>query len=75
MTYPLFDGNFTVWLGDVETLIKTRTGKDLKEYSVSRNTLAEYFYKNRSAFSTVCDIEMQVILNKNIAKSEDDQLR
>lgn len=75
MTYPLFDGNFTIWLGDVETLIMARTGKVLKEYSVSRNQLAEYFYKNWSAYETVRNIEMQVILNKNIANSDHYPLR
>lgn len=53
MTYPLEDGGFILWHGDVESQLKRLHGVTIKELGYDRRALAERYYAGDSVFGFI----------------------
>ena len=53
MSYPLEDGGFILWHGDVDTQLKRSHGVTSKELGIARRTLQDKYYSGISSFTMV----------------------
>lgn len=53
MSYPLEDGGFTLWYGDVETHLKRIHGVTAKDLGLDRRSLADRYYAGDTVFAFI----------------------
>ncbi len=60
MTYPLEDGGFTLWHGDVEAGLKRLHHTSTKDLGFDRHALQERYYAGESVFAFLAAIDLRL---------------
>lgn len=59
MPFPLEDGGFTLWYGDVEANLKRLYGTSATDLGYDRHTLQQRYYAGESVFSFLASIDQK----------------
>ncbi len=60
MTYPLEDGGFTLWYGDIEANLKRLHDTCAKELGFDRHALQHRYYAGESVFAFLAAIDFKL---------------
>ncbi|PKU24840.1 hypothetical protein [Telmatospirillum siberiense] len=60
MTFPLEDGGFTLWYGDIEANLKRLYGASAKDLGYDRHILQQRYYAGESIFAVLAAIDLQL---------------
>lgn len=60
MTYPLEDGGFTLWHGDIEASLKRLHGTSTKDLGFDRHALQQRYYAGESIFAFLAAIDLRL---------------
>lgn len=60
MPYPLEDGGFTLWYGDIEASLKRLHGTSAKALGFDRQALQQRYYAGESVFSVLAAIDLRL---------------
>ena len=60
MTYPLEDGGFTLWHGDIETSLKRLHDTCTKDLGFNRHALQQRYYAGESVFAFLAAIDLKL---------------
>lgn len=60
MPFPLEDGGFTLWYGDIEANVKRLYGASAKDLGYDRHNLQRRYYAGESVFAVLAAIDLEL---------------